>query len=587
MITVEQHTPGELILSFKYFQEYIDRVKSLGAKYEPNTKTWRLDQCFINALDHEFSGELFYKTPRWEITGEKPPDYSSMYKFDTKANIDELGFKLKPFPYQNFGIRFIVDRLLKDSMAFICDDVGLGKTIQAIGGIQYVIKNDLVKDIMIICKKSLKSQWADEIAKFVDVDADIYVVPDNKVKRHKMYQEIKANPRVTITIVNYHIVLNDSKLLKPDFTIYDEVHVAKKHDGKINGACKEITKNALYCLFMTGTPIMSKPEDLYGIVSIKDKKYFGGSYAKFEKRYLVKSYGNYVQTVGCRNLDELRDKTQRLILRRTASEVTIDLPDVLEIDKYVDMDSTQKDVLNFVGDKSQDTLDRIEKLKSFNSTDEEIKKKIEMLEGASKGYIAIEQIIANNPRLFHFSKSEGIRKTYAKFTPTAKYVSPKFTALLDIVEEIKEANQKVIIFSKYETVVKYLVDFLDSQKIKGVAYFGQLSGDEREKVINEFKYNDTVTAIVGTDAMAEGLNLQMANVVINLDLAYNQAIHMQRIGRARRAGSRHKTVIVYNLLTRGTIDEKIYNKIKETKQSFDVFVSANKAQSKALRELSN
>lgn len=601
MITVEQIVPGTLTLSFKYYRPYIDRVKSLGARFEPTTKTWELDEHNIDNLEEEFQGELFFKTPKWEIVGEPAPDYSEMYKFDIDTDISKLGFKLKPFPYQEFGIKFLVDRVRSEGMGFTCDDVGLGKTIQAIGTIKNILDNDLAKDVIIVCKKSLKSQWKEEIEKFVDIDANIYIAEDLKNKRYKTYDKVKADPHKTILILNYHVLLNDSKLLKPGMVVYDEVHVAKKHDGKINKACKEITQKSKYCLFMTGTPIMSKPDDLFGIVSIKDKKYFGGSYKKFEDRYLVKSYDRYAQVVGYRNLDELREKTQRIILRRTANEVAIDLPEVVTIDKLVEMDELQLEASEFIREKVCDAEDKIEEIKKRITkgscikglTDkekeklDELKRKRENLECAMKGFIAIEQIVANNPRLIHFSKSKAIQQTYKQFTPNAKYVSKKYIKLLDIVEEMKEAGQKVIIFSKYETVVRHICDFLDSQKIKAVPYYGQLNEDERDKAVNEFKFNDTVTAIVGTDAMAEGLNLQIANAVIHVDLPYNQAIYQQRVGRARRAGSNHSTVISYNLITAGTIDEAIHKKIKETKRDFDVFVSANKAQSKVLKELSN
>lgn len=461
------------------------------------------------------------------------------------------------------------------------------KTIQAIGAMKYLLDNDLVKDVTIVCKKSLKTQWAEEIQKFIDIDADIYVVPDLKSKRTKIYEQVTANPNKTITILNYHALLKDCHLIKTDFTIYDEVHTSKKHDGEINKSCRELTSGAEYCLFMTGTPIMARPDDLYGIVSIKDKKYFEGSYKKFEKKYLVKSYGRFIQTVGYRNLDELRDKVQRLILRRTANEVAIDLPDVLEITHSIETDDYQKRAISFVGGKSNEIEERIQKLRELPNKGTDVKEQIENLEASLKGYIAIEQIIANNPRLFYYSKSKGIKHTYEPYTPQKGYVSKKYSKLLDIVEEIKEADNKVIIFTKYETVVKHLCDFLEGQKIKCTPYFGAMNQDQRDKTINTFKHDDSITCLVATDAAAEGLNLQIANTVIHLDLPYNQAIYSQRVGRVRRAGSKHSTVISYNLVSKGTIDESIFNKIKETKRDFDVFVSANSEQSKLLKQLSN
>lgn len=587
MIIVEKNTPGILTLSFKYFEEYVSRVKSLGARFNPDLKVWELPEQLLNNLEIEFDGELFFKTPRWEITGEAPPDYSELYSFTTDVNVDDLNFKIKPYKYQDFGIKFLIDRLVNDSMGFICDAVGLGKTIQAIGAMKYFLDQDLVKDIVIVCKKSLKTQWAEEISKFVDIGADIYVVEETKAKRLKTYDKVKSNPGKTIAIVNYHSLLNDSKILKADMVVYDEAHIAKKHDGKINKACMQITVNASYCLFMTGTPLMSRPEDLYGIVAIKNKKYFGGSYKKFEDRYLVKSYGRYVQVVGYKNLNELRDKIQRLILRRTANEVAIDLPKVVELTHKLSMDTKQSEASRMVGERLDEVIDKLDFMSKKTKKTEEDKQDIEKLEGQVKGFIAMQQIVANNPRLFYFSKSKAIKYGYESVTPGADYLSSKYIKLLDIMEELKEEGQKAIIFTKYETVAKHVADFLDKQKIRSVCYYGMLNQDARDKVVNDFKYNENVSAFVATDAAAEGLNLQIAGTVIHFDLPFNQAIYDQRNGRARRAGSKHSTVISHNLITEGTIDETIYNKIQETKAGFDAFVSVDKAQSKLLSKLSN
>ena len=127
MIIVEQNPLGLIELSFKYYPDYINRVKQLGAKFNPDNKTWGIDTSKIKELENLFKGELYYKTPRWEILEEKAPDYSKMYTFKNECDVDKLGFKLNPFNYQNFGIKFLVDRLENNRMAFIADDVGLGR----------------------------------------------------------------------------------------------------------------------------------------------------------------------------------------------------------------------------------------------------------------------------------------------------------------------------------------------------------------------------------------------------------------------------------------------------------------------------
>lgn len=591
MIIVEQDMLGSLEVTFKYYPDYINRIKSLGARFNPDTKAWNVPLHRLDELIYTFKGEIFFKTPEWEIKNISPPDYSKLYTFSTQLDIKSIGFKLSPFNYQEFGIKFLVDRLEKNRMAFIADDVGLGKTVQAIGAMKYLFDNNKIKNLVIICKKSLKYQWEEEINRFIDFNGDIYIADDNKKKRHKTYDDIKNNPNNTILIVNYHLLMNDSDLIYADMTIYDEVHVAKKNNGEINKACKAVTKNADYCLFMTGTPIMAKPDDMYGIVSIKDKKYFGTA-KEFKERYVVEYYnGKYNNVVGYRNLDELRDKVQQIILRRTSNEVTIDLPEVMIIDKHCNIDGKQQNALSIAESKTKITEDKIEDFKKrYKATDDDnskfkLKAEIDKLESSLKGFIAVEQAIANSPVLFNYSKSKGIREVYKDVTPSPSYLSNKMQSLIDLVDDIASADKKVIIFTKYETVTTYVKGILEKQNIGAVAYTGVMNDEDRNKAIQSFKKDIDTTAIIGTDALAEGVNLQNANNIIHIDLPFNVAIYNQRNGRARRAGSKHNTVFVYNLITKGTIDEKIYAKIKDTKNAFDSFVSVNKAQSDLLKQL--
>lgn len=594
MITVEQDMLGTISLSFKYYPDYIKRVKELGCTFEPATKKWLLPLSKFNEFRKKFEGEVFYKTPEWEILNQQPPNYTSLYSFNTPCDINSLGFKLPPYKYQEFGIKFLVDRLEKYGMGFIADDVGLGKTIQAIGAFKYMFDNNKIKNLVIVCKKSIRSQWANEIKTFLDLDADIYIADDSKKKREKVYDEINKNTGNTVLIINYHLLLKDVSSIKCDMAIFDEVHVAKKYNGEINKVCRSLTKKANYCLFMTGTPIMSNPEDMYGIISIKDQKYFG-KLKDFKNRYFTIYYnGRYATLVGFKNLNELRDKMQNLILRRTANEVAIDLPEIVPIKKECKIDEAQRGCLEVAHTQTklvEDKMEIIKKKLKNTELEQEQKNKLfgeyKNLEGRLKGFIAIEQAIANTPVMFHYSKSNGVKQVYKDLTPSISYLSDKMVQFIDIVESIKDSGGKVVCFTKYETVAKYCVDLLSKNKIGAVEYCGQMSGEERDKSVNDFKNEDDITAIVGSDAMAEGLNLQCANNIINIDLPFNVAIYNQRVGRIRRAGSSHKTGFVYNLLTDDSIDVSLWNKIQETANTFDGFISVDKAQSELLKQLNN
>ncbi|MCE9567257.1 MAG: hypothetical protein K8U57_35090 [Planctomycetes bacterium] len=101
----------------------------------------------------------------------------------------------------------------------------------------------------------------------------------------------------------------------------------------------------------------------------------------------------------------------------------------------------------------------------------------------------------------------------------------------------------------------------------GVGYavlHGGLSGKDRKEALEKFKTDPTCMVFLSTDAGGTGLNLQVADTVINLELPWNPAVLEQRIARVHRMGQ-NRPVRVVNFVTRGTIEEKVLRTL-ETKQ---------------------
>ena len=166
MLTITQLPNKKLSIKADYF--YRDRIKQIPtATFDPNTKQWVIESFMLGTLENNFAGELVYKTPRWVILNQPMPDMSTMYDISDKS-IQVPTLKLNPYDYQDYGIRFMVDKILKRGFVLNADDVGLGKTIQTIAVLEWFINNRNAQKILIICKKSIKKQWIDEIKKFTD-----------------------------------------------------------------------------------------------------------------------------------------------------------------------------------------------------------------------------------------------------------------------------------------------------------------------------------------------------------------------------------------------------------------------------------
>jgi len=276
MLTITQLPNKKLSIKADYF--YRQRIKEIPtATFDSVTRQWIIEDFMLGTLEHHFNGELVYKTPRWVILNQSMPDMSAMYQI-SDASITAPQLKLKPYDYQDYGIRFMIDKILQKGFVLNADDVGLGKTIQTIATLKWFIENRGVRKILIICKKSIKKQWLDEIQKFTDL-GNVFVMErtgTTPAQRKKSYDAFN-NASDAILVTNYHTFLNDTNLFQNmniDFVVIDEVHSVKARTGKLNNNISKITMGKP-TVFLTGTPIMSKPEDIFGIVQMVAPKYFG------------------------------------------------------------------------------------------------------------------------------------------------------------------------------------------------------------------------------------------------------------------------------------------------------------------------
>ena len=214
--------------------------------------------------------------------------------------------------------------------------------------------------------------------------------------------------------------------------------------------------------------------------------------------------------------------------------------------------------------------------------------KAERIEASSKALIAATQAAATDPRMFNMSNSKIMREAYGVMVPKSYKMSDKIESILDIVEDILQSGNKVILFSKFKTSAILIANDIQSNlKEKALLYTGAEDETSRDKAVDLFKNTMTYNILIGTEAMAEGLNLQCAKFIINIDQPDTLAIKTQRIGRARRAGSQFDNVIIYDMITNSTAkanskDEERLSNIEKNQNLTDALVNIDEAQRIAL-----
>lgn len=584
MLIITKLNQDKINIKAHYYYARSIRKCVPSAIFDEKNKCYIVDKKYLSEIEVAFKGSVFYKTPKWVILGENPPDMSKMYALSNPGlKLPEL--KLPLYKYQQYGVRFMIEKLETNHFVLNADDVGLGKTFQTIATLKHYIENQGMKKVLIICKKTIKEQWLEEIQKFTDLDKTFYMdyTKETKKKRLKTYEEMGKHDK-WILITNYHSFLNDTSCfekLNAEFVIIDEVHSIKCRTGVLNNNIQSVCKGK-YVVFLTGTPIMSKPEDMFGIVQIASDDYFG-KWNEFVDKHLVIADTGYGPTiVGAKNMDILREKIQNCIIRRTINEVDIEIPKTIIQNIQCKQDSSQVKVLKAIDEMRSDLMaTRKELIDKKQLTDIEVQK-LEKIEACLKGLISVEQAASSDLKIFSYSNS-GFARQFCDNIPVSYKMSPKTERFLDIIEDIIQSDSKIIVFTKFRMVANMLRDRIKETFGEDVLlYTGAENEESRNDAKRDFWENSSRHVLIGTDAMAEGVNLQCANYVLNYDLPDTAAIYIQRIGRIRRTSSKFNHVTVYNMLTENSKDISKMNNIENNYNVMGAFVDINEAQREAL-----
>jgi len=561
-----------LDIKFKYHSDYIQRIKRIpDIKFDRANKKWTMSASDFEHLERIFKGELVFLTPRHKITGDSPPLPPDWYK---EIPTDEItGLKLKLFPYQTFGANFLLYRLNSDRYAMLCDDVGLGKTPQAIAAAKILKDQGKIKRVLVVCLSGAKTQWkTDGVDKFTDMTCEV-IKSGTKKQRLKLYESAKHKD---IIVINYQLLLHDFEQIQAlncDMIIFDEIHKIPNHTAKMNKAATKL--KAKYKIALTGTPLMNRPEDIYGVFNVMKHESLG-KITQFRNRYLNLAFNGYTtELVGCKNLDELRERISKFWIRRTAEDVGIQMPENMPpIYHYVEPDSHQIELhqeLRAEMNAIQASMKELTKKVAWERSAEE-EEQTRRLSNKFKTIFSMLIAASDSLELFSMSKTESIREKYGNRYANMK-ISPKLTMCKQLVQEIVENSNKVVIFTQFERMTRILLRELE-QYGKCVVYHGAMDDDERTEARNSFRdeSSDGAKIFIATDAASNSLNLQSARYVINYDLPWNPATVTQRTGRIRRVDSKFDSVFTLNLVTLNTIDESIVDALQSKRDLFHVLI---------------
>jgi superfamily II DNA or RNA helicase len=483
----------------------------------------------------------------WDLTD--PIVINSEEDFKSKPRWRD---RLKPFMHQVTNLMTFCRRL---PVTLLADDVGLGKTISAGLIMSELAARGRLAKTLVVCPKILGRQWKEELETKFDIPA---VVATGKAL-------LKADPGETGAVITTYnsarIYLESLPEDRFDMLVLDEAHKLRNLYGvpdtpqvatKFRKALE--ARRFRFVLMLTATPIQNRLWDLYSLVDLLT---------------VARGHENPFGTEGMfarKFIDD--DKTKARQLKPAAREQFRSIV-------YNYMSRTRR------GDAKLYFPDRKVQMHRVAPTDAELRL-IAVVAKSIKGMnklaqISILQALVSSPDALNAQLKNMARNgtVAAEFAAAVQRIvdtkprSAKLEGLATLIAQLKKQNKdrwRLVIFTTRRETQTTIEDFLRGEGLK-VGLINGESGQRNQETIKRFwKEPPDINVIVSTEAGSEGVNLQVANVLVNYDLPWNPMIVEQRIGRIQRLASEHKNVSIFNVMLTGTFEEYIVGRLMEKLQ---------------------
>lgn len=468
--------------------------------------------------------------------------------------------------YQQLGVNWLYFLTNLGLGVCLADDMGLGKSIQIIALLllaKEAATNKTKKCSLLILPASLLANWKNELNKFAPSLTTCFLHPSETSAAE--LTEISANPKklqnYDLALTTYASLWRQEWLLAQswDKVILDEAQAIKNPSSKQTSAIKQLKSNVRIAL--TGTPIENSLTDLWSLFD-------------FLLPGLLSSHNNFKKIVNriektkgeqqTPNYDPISNLVRPYILRRLKTDKTIisDLPEKTEVNAYCGLTNLQARLY-------KKTIKELTVALKATETSA-IKRK-----GLVLNYLLKFKQICNHPAQVLAN---------GDYSPTH---SGKFARLKQLCTQIKQKQEKVLIFTQFKTITKPLAVFLETVfGAPGLVLHGSTAIKKRQDIVSAFQSESGPPFMVlSLKAGGTGLNLTAANHVIHFDRWWNPAVENQATDRAFRIGQK-SNVLVHKFVCSGTIEDNINSLIKQKTKLANVILSSN-AQTPKLTELTN
>lgn len=434
---------------------------------------------------------------------------------------------LEYMPFQVAGVQYILPR--RDVL--LADEMGTGKTIQVCG----VINADpSIRNILVVCPNSLRINWLREFQKWLIRR----LTGSFALGESGLYTLAETN----IVIINYEMVKKFRDEIDKrhwDLLAVDEAHYCKNPEsqrsryvmGNNYGDTKPIAAERR--LYLTGTPLVKRPIDLWPYAKVCDPKGLGLNYNLFGKRYCKgEIIGGQLDFSGASNLEELNKRLRStFMLRRLKKDVMPELP------------PKRRQIIPLPNPGIRAIADELE----FYNRNEEIieRAKYEAERAQSRGDEASYKYAAQQlraARQVEFKEMAALRY---------KTAMAKIPFAIQYIENALEQQDKIIVFARHRDVINKIVERFSSIS---TWMHGDKTVPQRQQAVDRFQDDPNCKIIVGSfDTMGEGWTLTAASYLLFVELDWTAKTLTQAEDRAHRKGQL-ESLLIQHLVFDNSLD---------------------------------
>jgi SWI/SNF-related matrix-associated actin-dependent regulator of chromatin subfamily A-like protein 1 len=409
---------------------------------------------------------------------------------DTVAAV--LGGRLAP--YQWAAVRYA----LRARRAFLADEQGLGKTVEALAALEA----DDAFPAVVVCPASLKLTWEREAHRWLP-HRDVAVV----------HGRVAVPPTGEITIVNFEIVAAQREALaglRPRALVVDESHLVKNPQAKRTRAVRRLAQAVApdgLRLALTGTPVLNHAEELISQLRVLGRLEDFGSGARFARQFRGELAEERLHW-------HLR---RRCFVRRTKAEVLPQLPAKRRVVVPIELANERE----------------------YRLAEEDV---IAWLREQPLDLSELQAKIASTLRAERLAQLGTLQRLAAR---------GKLAGGLAWIHDFLASGERLVVFARHLEVQEAVLE-----RFPGAAHLlGRDALAERDATVGAFQAQDGAQLLVAATRVAgQGLTLTRASNVAFLELEWTPAMHDQAEDRLHRIGQRD-AVTAWYLLAASTIDE--------------------------------